>query len=247
MYIVLNNLRRSPHPSHPHGFTLTELLVAIAIIAVLAAIVIPVSLQARAKAHETTCVSNMRQVYLTMRMYVDDNNDSWPSLSAWQFWNKAHPDLPRCPLVNDARLGGGKYKDGVPGYAMGTGVVSATVSSLPFPATTVCLCEQAPDEIAAYGPDPHFNTEPYPYGQEEGWKRHRGGAHYVFCDGHVKWFLPQMVGYNNYDPGNERYTPDVLPGPQSAPASQPSSVVFKHHNSWQYPWQQSGHRTAASR
>lgn len=203
MYVVLNNLRRSPNRFHVHGFTLTELLVAIAIIAVLAAIVIPVSLQARAKAHETNCVSNMRQVCLTMRMYVDDNNDSWPSLGAWQFWKETHPNLPRCPLVNDAKPGGGKYEDGVPGYALGAGVLRASVSSLPFPATTVCLCEQAPNEILTFGPDPHFNTEPYPYGQEEGWKRHRGGAHYAFCDGHIKWYLPEMVRYNIYPPGND--------------------------------------------
>ncbi len=44
------------------AFTLIELLVVIAIIAILAAILFPVFAQARAKARQTACLSNTKQI-----------------------------------------------------------------------------------------------------------------------------------------------------------------------------------------
>ncbi len=54
------------------GFTLIELLVVIAIIAVLAAILFPVFAQARAKARQASCISNLRQIGTALAMYRQD-------------------------------------------------------------------------------------------------------------------------------------------------------------------------------
>ena len=54
------------------AFTLIELLVVIAIIAILAAILFPVFAQAREKARQSACLSNMKQIGLAARMYMED-------------------------------------------------------------------------------------------------------------------------------------------------------------------------------
>lgn len=59
-----------------------ELLVVIALIALLAAILLPTLLSARRGAQRTTCISNLRQIGLAVRMYRDDYQELPPYLSA---------------------------------------------------------------------------------------------------------------------------------------------------------------------
>jgi prepilin-type N-terminal cleavage/methylation domain-containing protein len=62
------------------GFTLIELLVVIAIIAILAAILFPVFAQAREKARQTACLSNMKQILTAEQMYTQDYDEMLPKI-----------------------------------------------------------------------------------------------------------------------------------------------------------------------
>ncbi|MBC8135998.1 MAG: prepilin-type N-terminal cleavage/methylation domain-containing protein [Fibrella sp.] len=65
----------SPLARQKSAFTLIELLIVIAIIAILAAILMPVFAQAREKARATSCMSNLKQISGGVLMYAQDNEE----------------------------------------------------------------------------------------------------------------------------------------------------------------------------
>ncbi len=58
----------------PHGFTVVELLVVIAVIAVLVSLLLPALRKARGAAQEVTCLSNLRQLGQAFILYATDND-----------------------------------------------------------------------------------------------------------------------------------------------------------------------------
>ncbi len=67
------------------GFTLIELLVVIGIIAILAAMVLPALGRAKQRAQMVKCLSNLRQIGVGAKLYVEDNQDTYPAGDSFQF------------------------------------------------------------------------------------------------------------------------------------------------------------------
>jgi prepilin-type N-terminal cleavage/methylation domain-containing protein len=93
------------------AFTLIELLVVIAIIGILSSLLLPALGRAKESGRKISCVSNLRQVNLAVRLYTEDASDSFPV--------SPNPN----PYPNGI---GAFYKELVKGYAGLTGPLTNT-------------------------------------------------------------------------------------------------------------------------
>lgn len=79
-----------PRRARRQGFTLIELLVVIAIIAILAAMLLPALARAKARAKQTACINNLRQIGLVTLIYVGDHQRYpgclWLNSSFYYVW-----------------------------------------------------------------------------------------------------------------------------------------------------------------
>ena len=99
---------------HGKGFTLIELLVVIAIIAILASILFPVFARARENARASSCLSNVKQMGLSIEMYKQDYDQKYPfarGVSPTQHWYQyldsyiKNKQIQICPSQSDWPIG----------------------------------------------------------------------------------------------------------------------------------------------
>jgi prepilin-type N-terminal cleavage/methylation domain-containing protein len=211
---------RNARVSIANAFTLIELLVAVAIIAILAAILFPVFAQAREKARQTACASNMRQMGLAVQMYLQDYDERFPLAATaptpttflnWhhlvdpyvknkQIWVCPSANLPTRNIFGDLVC---HY--GYNAYYLNEGVVTANIFTLnnapgvalaAVSVPTQCVLLVDTRGIDGKQPDNHLSTYILPPSQPDAdfWGRpdlrHTKGAVLGLLDSHVKWMPP---------------------------------------------------------
>jgi prepilin-type N-terminal cleavage/methylation domain-containing protein/prepilin-type processing-associated H-X9-DG protein len=203
----------------PNGFTLIELLVVIAIIAILAAILFPVFAQAREKARQISCLSNVKQLLLAFKMYAQDydehypfgRNDDWNPGEHYTWRWAIQPyvknlGVMRCPSnqFSDDEVEGDKETEiGVPrGYCTNgsAGDLGAADASLGEPADIIQIVEcryQFPQIVPSTYWWASFlyssGADPDPTNDLGPMQTHNGMTNFGFYDGHAKAMKPVVT------------------------------------------------------
>jgi len=181
------------------GFTLIELLVVIAIIAILASILFPVFAQARAKARQASCMSNLKQLGIALEMYAQDADGVYPPWGT----DGADPDAgpPDVYTWDTVLLPYMKNKQilvcpsnthrGARSYAMPRYVSAQYRDYIPAPTETVALFDKGWKDAGVRGDaaaENFFQTHGSTGHDLSTELWHNEGKNFLFVDGHVKWY-----------------------------------------------------------
>jgi prepilin-type processing-associated H-X9-DG protein len=158
--------------------TVVELNVSCCICLVLTGILFPVFGQAREKARQTSCASNLKTISGAMLMYAQDYDDLFPpaenrmdSVDAFcppSPKGKAKGSVYHCPSVN----GKSTY-----GYAYNSNVASQTTVKIADPRAKMLLYDSTTQARSASDPGTSLPSK----------GRHSGGNTIAFADGHARW------------------------------------------------------------
>lgn len=81
------------------GFTLIELMIVIAIIAILAAILVPNFIRARAQSQLSACAGNLKNIATALELYATDNSGGYPAATGSLITTYIRT-MPSCPTNN---------------------------------------------------------------------------------------------------------------------------------------------------
>ena len=175
-----------------------ELLVVIAIIAILAALLLPALNRAKASAKSVACKSNLRQIGIALKLYVDDFEKyspvNLPFPDSLLPYLSSNANLFICPSTKPYGWPWYGYNSsGTDGASLGLGGrpdVPVSESSVLVPSDMIAVLHLVEVGFVGFG-WPGVN-----------WTFHQSGDNAVLCDGHVESsnsdFIPKIARTNSY-------------------------------------------------
>src|SRR5262245_19256570 len=103
-------IHRWPRTTRSSGFTMTDLLIVLAVLSVLAAVIVPMVVRSRANSRLALCLANLRQVNRAVLQFADDQNqilprmDGSPAPGGWWYYKeqvKSYVGLTGASSAND--------------------------------------------------------------------------------------------------------------------------------------------------
>jgi len=184
-------------------------LVVIAIIAILAALLLPALSGAKQRARTTQCLSNLHQIGLGMTMYADDFNGLYPESGAIILWDQIDPTTHKnswlqqifsyahntnafhCPA--DRRAFFSYFNGARAAFVASTNFAPVKSKWIRFPAAYVLAGDTIGEDFIPEDADKDDYTHNCVGGPENGlpaeeWRIHSKGQNILFEDSHARWY-----------------------------------------------------------